>query len=178
MASFGGNKIFSHEILTSCKTQNLKTDRDTGREKESDRDKENENKSQWVEGEREIAAEGWLIQNVKLMYDRTDWCCLSDTSELNVVRRRQITAASVLHPASRTKRRRVYFQMRERETECVCVSMRAFSLTTLHAGPRIHISVHLTLYSKQPDKTVYCSFLKAKSYRCQSQACGLWQQLY
>lgn len=38
---------------------------------------------------------------VKLMYDRTDWCCLSDTSELNVVRRRQITAdwaaSSLLH---------------------------------------------------------------------------------
>lgn len=52
---------------------------------------------------------------VKLMYDRTDWCCLSDTSELNVVRRRQITAETLLHPSCCTKWRCVYFQMRKWE---------------------------------------------------------------
>lgn len=44
-----------------------------------------ENQSGWLEGE----AERMLNYAVKLMYDRTDWCFLSDISEVNVVRRRQ-----------------------------------------------------------------------------------------
>lgn len=35
---------------------------------------------------REIPAEGYLKQTVKLMYDRTDWFCVSDTSDKNIVR--------------------------------------------------------------------------------------------
>lgn len=51
----------------------------------------------------EVAAECWLIQIVKLMYDKTDWCCRSDASELRIVRRRQITADTVWRAASSTK---------------------------------------------------------------------------
>lgn len=51
----------------------------------------------------EVAAERWLIQIVKLMYDKTDWCCRSDASELRIAKRRQITTDTVWHAASSTK---------------------------------------------------------------------------
>lgn len=165
---------WNSDLLKDRKSQDWQGERRKVIETRRTRARYWENKSESWEKKREVVAEDWLIQIVKLMYDRTDWCCLSDTSELNVFRRKQITAETVLHLASCTKCKRVYFQMREQDRICVWG----------YKGH--HISACPTLYSKQPSKILYCIFLRAKSYisniihiyAYQSQTLALRQQLY
>lgn len=56
------------------------------------------------------------MQMVKLMYDRTDLCRLSDTSELNVVRRRQRWSSIQSLAANED-----VFILRQRKCVCACI---------------------------------------------------------
>lgn len=98
---FWDNKIFVHEILAHLKdrtTSRLKRRLNERRKviETSGRGAINwKNKSQWWEEEKQRERGCYRALAVKLMYDRRDWCCLSDTSELNVVRRRQMIAETI-----------------------------------------------------------------------------------